>query len=218
LLLCAGLPMIAWLAWCKHTFGDFTGTAAKIHRLGWTYKPFGEWWHHPIFTPRGLWVFISGLLASFWRGEFTWHYQRLALPVIDAVYVIASTLFIGVAVAALLPRFTAAFQLRRQALWFGFGSFIAVMAFLGFLSVIYDFHDCVYPSRDHPYFTSGRLMLGSLIPFLLLFVYGLERALSWMKHDWPRWLALAGFILFMLISEIVVDWPVFFSQYNRFHM
>jgi hypothetical protein len=36
LVLCAGLPMIAWLAWCKHTFGDFTGTAAKIQFLNWT--------------------------------------------------------------------------------------------------------------------------------------------------------------------------------------
>jgi uncharacterized membrane protein YqjE len=61
-------------------------------------------------------------------------------------------------------------------------------------------------------------MLGALIPFQLLFVYGLERALSWVKQDWPRWVVLAGFIVFMLISEIAVDWPVFFSQYNRFHM
>ncbi len=218
LTLCAGLPMIAWLSWCRHTFGDFSGTAAKIKFLGWTPQPMGEWWHHPIFTPDGLRVFVSGLLASFWRGELTWHLQRLASPVVDTVYVIASTLFIGVAVVALLLRVTTASQPQRQALWFGFGCFIAALAFLGFLSVIYDFHDCFYPSRHHPYFTSGRLMLGALIPFLLLFVYGLDRALSWMKHDSLRWLALAGFILFMLISEIAIDWSVFFSQYNRFHM
>jgi len=48
LVLCAGLPMIAWLAWCKHTFGDFSGTAAKIQFLGWTHQPMGEWWHHPF--------------------------------------------------------------------------------------------------------------------------------------------------------------------------
>ena len=80
LALCAGLPMAAWLAWCKHTFGDFSGTAAKIQFLGWTHKPFGEWWHHPIFTPHGLWTFLSGLMATFWQGEFMWHRQPLALP------------------------------------------------------------------------------------------------------------------------------------------
>ena len=218
LVLCAGLPMFAWLAWCKYNFGDFSGTAAKIQMLGWTQKPFGEWWHHPVFTPRGLWVFVSNLLASFWRGEFTWHLHHLALPGVDAVYVMTSMFFVGVAVMALLPRFAAVSQPQRQALWFGFGSFLATMAFLGFLSVIYDFHDCFYPSRDHPYFTSGRLMLGALIPFLLLFVYGLDRACSLMKPDWLRWLVLAGFILFMLVSEIAIDWPAFFSQYNRFHM
>ena len=217
-MLSMALPIGGWMAWTKHVCGDFTGTAAKIQFLGWTVKPFGEWWHHPIFTPHGLWVFISELLASFWRGEFTWHLQRLALPAIDAVYVIASVLFAGVTVIVLLSRFMAVPQPRHQALWFCLGSFIATMAFLGFLSVIYDFHDCFYPSHNHPYFTSGRLMLGALIPFQLLFVYGLERALSWVKQDWPRWVVLAGFIVFMLISEIAVDWPVFFSQYNRFHM
>ena len=45
-----------WLAWCKHAFGDFSGTAAKIQFLGWTHKPFAEWWHHPIFTPHGFWT------------------------------------------------------------------------------------------------------------------------------------------------------------------
>ena len=59
LALCAGLPMMAWLAWTKCHFGDFTGTAAKIQFLGWTHKSFGEWWQHPIFTPHGLWTFLS---------------------------------------------------------------------------------------------------------------------------------------------------------------
>ena len=33
-----------------------------------------------------------------------------------------------------------------------------------------------------------------------------------------KFLVLAGMILFMLISEIAVGWPVFSSQCNRFHM
>ena len=216
LVLCAGLPMVAWLAWCKHTFGNFTGSAVKIQCLGWTYKPFHEWWHHPIFSPPGFWTFLSGLLAVFWRGEFTWHRQPLASPVVDAIYTISSIGLVGVAVIALVSRSVTAPQ--RQALWFGFGGFLAAVAFLGFLSVIYDFHDCVYPSRAHPYFTSGRLILGALIPFFLLYLYGLDRALCCVKNSWVRPLVLSGMILFMLISEIVIDWRLFPNAYNWFHL
>jgi hypothetical protein len=218
LALCAGLPVGAWLAWIKYNFGDFTGTAAKIQFLGWTHKPFGEWWQHPIFTPHGLWTFVSGLLATFWQGELLWHRQPLASPVVDAIYAISSVGFVGLAVAALLSRSTAATRLQRQALWLGFLCFVSAVAFLGFLSVIYDFQDCFYPSRAHPYFTSGRLMLGALIPFLLLYLYGLDCALSRMKNRWAKPLALACLILFMLISEITINRMMFSNAYNWFHM
>jgi Predicted membrane protein (DUF2142) len=216
LALCAGLPMIAWLAWCKHNFGDFSGTAAKIQFLGWTQKPFAAWWHHPIFTPPGLWTFLSGLLATFWQGELLWHRQPLASPVVSAIYAIASLGLIGVAVIALVARSATAPQ--RQALWFGFASVLATVVFLGFLSISYDFHDCFYPSSAHPYFTSGRLMLGALIPFLLLYLYGLDRVLSRINNPWLRPSVLVGLILFMLISETVIDWPIFSNAYNWFHM
>jgi hypothetical protein len=83
LVLATGLPVAAWLVWCKLVYGDFTGSAAKIHILGWTHKPFADWWHHPIFTPHGLWLFVSENLASFWRGELAWHHKRLAMPGVD---------------------------------------------------------------------------------------------------------------------------------------
>jgi hypothetical protein len=216
--LCAGLPIGGWLAWTKCHFGDFTGTAAKIQFLGWTHKPFGEWWHHPIFTPHGLWTFVSGLLATFWQGEFLWHRQPLASPVVDAIYAVSSIGFVGVAMAALLFRSNAATGPQRQALWFGFLCLVAAAAFLGFLSIIYDFQDCFYPSRAHPYFTSGRLILGALIPFLLLFVYGLDCALNRLKTRWVKPAVLIGMILFMLISEITINRMMFSNAYNWFHM
>jgi hypothetical protein len=218
LALCAGLPMIAWLAWCKLNFGDFTGTAAKIQVLGWTHKPFAEWWHHPIFTLHGFWTFVSTLLATFWQGEFLWHRRPLALPAVDMAYAISSVLFVSVAVIAMLSRSTAPAARQRQALWFCFGSFVAAMLFLGFLSILYDFHDCFYPSRAHPYFTSGRLMLGTLIPFLLLYLYGLDRLLGRVKNGWIRPLVLIGMISFMLISETIIDARLFPNAYNWFHM
>jgi hypothetical protein len=217
LALCAGLPMVGWLAWCKHSYGDFTGNAQKIQFLGWTQKPFAEWWDHPIFSPHGLGTFFSGLMASFWRGEFVWHCQRLALPAVDMVYVFSSVILVGIALLNLLRRNKGTTTLQRQALWCGLWCFAAAIAFLGFLSIIYDFHNCFYPSREYPYFTSGRLMLGVLVPFLLLFVYGLDCALKKLS-DFVKFVILAAFILFMLATEITVDWPIFPNPYNWFHM
>jgi hypothetical protein len=216
--LCAGLPMLGWLAWCKYNFGDFTGTAAKIQFLGWTHKPLGEWGHHPIFTPLGLGTFIFKLMARFWRGEFLWHGQPLASPAVDAVYVISSAGLVILALAGLRPRFAGTTESQRSALWFGFWSFIAAGAFLGFLSIIYDFHNCANPSRAYPCFVSGRLTLGALIPFVMLYVYGLDRALGCVKNNRIGPLLLAGMLLFVLASEIATDWPAFSSQYNWFHM
>jgi len=217
LYFCATLPITAWAAWCRIHFGDFTGSAAKVQFLGWTLKPAGEWWHHPIFTSHGAWTFVSGLLATFWQGEFLWHGQPLASPAVNLIYTMLSFGFVAVALALLVARHTGVTGAQRQTLWLALMVFIAAVAFLAFLSVIYDFHDCANPSREHPYFTSGRLMLGALIPFLLLFVFAMDHALN--RFGTPvKYLALAGMILFMLISETAVDWPVFFSPYNWFHM
>ena len=162
--------------------------------------------------------FISGLLATFWQGEFWWHREPLAWPVIDIIYAVLSVAFVGVAAAALLSRSAASTGSERQVLWFSFGCCIASVAFLGFLSIIYDYGDSLRPSRELPYVTSGRMILGALIPFLLLFVHGLDRASSRVKNNWLQPLLLAGMILFMLIFEIAINRPVFSSQYNWFHM
>lgn len=217
LAICAGLPMAAWLAWCKIVFGDFTGSEAKIKFLGWTHQPFAEWWHHPIFTPHGFWVFLSGNLATLWQGEILWHRKPLAFPAVDLFYAILSVALVALALAALFRRPAVTTTPQWRALWLAFGCFVASLAFFGWLSIIYDFHDCFYPSRAHPYFTSGRLLLGALIPFLLLFVFGLDRALNRFGHP-AKFFVLAGMILFMLVSEILIDWPIFPNVYNWFHM
>jgi hypothetical protein len=217
LALCAGLPVSIWRAWVKYNFGDSTGTAMKMRILGWTYKPFGEWWHHPLFTPHGFWTFISKLAATFWQGEFLWHGRPLASPVIDIIYLVLSGGFVGIALFALLCRPVVMPESQRQALWFSFACVIAPLGFLAGLSIIYDFHDCFYPSREHPFFTSGRLMLGALIPFLILFALGINCALNQFR-DAVKFSVLAAVILFMLISEITIDRQIFPSPYNWFHM
>jgi hypothetical protein len=64
LLLCAAISIGTWVVWTKYQFGDVTGSAAKITLLGWTQKPFSDWWHHPIFTLRGLWIFLVELACK----------------------------------------------------------------------------------------------------------------------------------------------------------
>jgi NADH:ubiquinone oxidoreductase subunit 6 (subunit J) len=61
-------------------------------------------------------------------------------------------------------------------------------------------------------------MLGALIPFLLLFVRGLDCVFSRVKNRWVRPLALAGLVLFMLLAELATVWRLFPNAYNWFHM
>jgi hypothetical protein len=61
-------------------------------------------------------------------------------------------------------------------------------------------------------------MLGALIPFLRIFLYGLDCVLGRMKNHRAKPLALAGLILFLLISEIAINRMMFSNSYNWFHM
>jgi len=217
LLLCAGLPVIGWLAWCKSNFGDLTGSAAKIHFLNWTSQPFAEWFHHPIFTPSGLWFFLKGNLATFWQGELLWHRQPLALPILDLLYVLLTLVLLLFALNILLRRPNTFSASQRTALRLAFASFVALLMFFAWLSVKYDFNDCFYPSREHPFFVSGRLLLGALIPLLILFAVGLDQLLKKFP-DRVKFFALAVLLLLMLTSEIAIDWCIFPSAYNWFHL
>src|SRR5947207_2325363 len=82
----AAVPVALWFAWNLHTFGDLTATASKVEFLDWTRKPLNKWWPHPIFTFAGLKEFWLPSMASFWRGEFIWHGQRLASQLSDGFY------------------------------------------------------------------------------------------------------------------------------------
>jgi hypothetical protein len=217
LLACAALPIGAWCLWSLHAFGDLTGSAAKIRKLGWTPKPFLDWWRHPLFTLSGALTFWSELMASFWRGEFVWLGRRLAMVAVDTFYWTSSLLLPGVAVACLFWKHSGVTPTQRQALWLSLWSFAASVAFLGFASIYFNFWWCPYPSTDHPYFTSGRLLCGALIPFLLLYVYGLQRALGSFNSK-ARMLALGAIVLLMAVSELILKLPTFSSQYNWFHM
>jgi len=217
LFVCAGLPAVGWMAWCKNNFGDLTGSAAKIHFLNWTAKPVAEWFHHPIFTASGLWFFVKGNFSTFWQGELLWHRQPLAAPLADWIYVLLTLTLLVFAAMSLLKRPVLFSATSRAALWFAFAGLAAMFAFFALLSVKYDFQDCFYPSRAHPFFVSGRLMLGMLVPFLVLFAGGLDFALKKFGSR-VKFILLAALLLFMLVSEIAIDWKIFPNEYNWFHL
>jgi Predicted membrane protein (DUF2142) len=216
LILCAGLPMAAWMFWCKNNFGDLTGSALKIKFLNWTEQPFAAWLHHPIFTAQGFWFFLKGNLASFWFGEQLWHRPPLANGDANSVVIVFSLGMLAlVSVALLWPRSGFTTQ-QKTALSLGFACFFAMLMFFALLSVKYDFQDCFYPSREKPFFVSGRLMLGILIPFLILFCAGLDRLMKNFQAT-TKFFVLFVLLGFLLVSEISTDWPVFASGYNWFH-
>jgi hypothetical protein len=106
---------------------------------------------------------------------------------------------------------------QRAALGLGFLCVAAALAFFALLSVKYDFQDCFYPSRAQPFFVSGRLMLGMLIPFLLLFACGLDRLMHLFENA-TKFLVLFALLAFMIASEIALDGPIFSNEYNWFHL
>jgi len=218
LVFSTALPIALWFAWNYHIFGDLTATGSKIEFLGWTRKPLGNWWPHPIFTLHGLNKFWPELMASFWRGEFIWHGQRLALAATDAFYWVSSTLAIGLTVVSLFSVQGKLSWRQRQDLWLALLSVILLVLFIIVLSIGFDFGPCVYPSNEHPYFTSGRLLSAAAVPFFLIYSHALDWVLSRIPRMWPRIILFAGIVLFILVSQALVNWPAFSSRYNFFHL
>ena len=215
-LACAAPPILGWAFWCKFHYGDFTGSKIATEFWGWTIKPFADWWRHPIFSPIGLWTYLSGQLVTFWQGEFSWLNRPLILLGTTTLYTVLSLILLALAVPGLIPRYNPNAP-RRQALCLGMACFVATLGFFALLSIAYDFTNSPNPTSAHPYIHQGRLMLGALIPFLLLIVYGLDRTLNRFGNA-AKFFTLSVMILGMLAVEITTDWPVFSSPFNWYHL
>ena len=212
------LPIIFWLGRNSFVLGDITGNAAKIHYLGWTVKPLSELWNHPIFTLKGLTYFVSGVLMTFWRGEFVWGLQRISSVIADSFYVISSCIFIPVSIISTLASKE---DYSPEQLFLNYISaflFFFFIFLLAILSIIYDFGTCWYPSRDYPFFTSGRLILGAFLPFLILYWDGLRVTVTRISARINPLLIVLLICILIMFSEIYITYPVFISNYNWFHM
>jgi hypothetical protein len=198
-------------------FGDFTGAASKAQLLGWTTKPFSDWWSHPIFTGSGIWTFLSELIASFWRGEFMWHARTIGYRGVDLFYVLSSiTLLLFAAISLVWNDAKQTVLSQRRVLWSAMACVAATIVFLAFLSLQFDFGACINPSRERPYFFQGRLMLGALIPFATLYVYGLSRLLR--NHTGLVLGAVGVIAVTISVADFSANRVAFTSAYNWFHM
>ena len=139
LISCAAIPVCSWMRWRKSRSRDLTGSTAKIGLLGWTRKLFGDWWQHPIFTPRGVWIFWNGLIRELsGAGKSSWDSQPLRWRGADGFYALSSLLFLA-AVTVGLRKQAGLLAFERQAIGSATLIFLAGVAFLALLSIQFDF-------------------------------------------------------------------------------
>jgi hypothetical protein len=197
-------------------FGDLTGSRAKTHELTWTVKTFPELFHHPLFSLHGASYFLSELTRTFWRGEYAWHGQALQSMWADRFYLLSSALLIAICLVDFALNRKALSDTHRWVSWQALVLIATSVLFLAAISLAFDFHDCGYPSRPLPYFVSGRIISGVLLPFVSLYAIGLE----WMANRLRRWVPpvvlVACLMLLITASEIRVRRTVFSSPYNFF--
>jgi hypothetical protein len=213
----AVIPIAFWFGRNHILVGDAFGSAATIKLLTWTKKPLSEIFNHPIFTPQGLFFFLTELTKTFWRGEFTWRTKLLTHPLSDLFYVISSAAFLIASLTSFIfnnPKPDKSYRFATRA-----AVFVVILSvlFLAFLSIRFDFGSCYNPSRNRPYFTSGRLIAGAVLPFLLLYVQGLQNILSKLRLASFLLIAVVVIAIGITLSEVFITLPVFASPCNWFH-
>ena len=211
-------PLLFWLVRNQLLFGDPTASALKAERLGWGRKAFADLWSHPIFTPRGVYDFLTGLVPTFWRGELAWHRIPLAWPSADRVYTVSTLTLVPLAVWGLRRPRARDVRLAEGA---ALVAVLAALAILVVLSLVFEFHETSNPPVQQPYFVQGRLISGVLVPFALLYMRGLEEATSALPAPWrsrAAWGGLAALLAVVTVSELSLSRAVFASPYNWFHL
>jgi hypothetical protein len=144
-----------------------------------------------------------------------WHRASLALRGVDGVYSISSVVFIAFAVIRARGSRDDA---ERTAFWTSAATVGVAFASLAVLSTVFDFGDrLLYPSPRWPYF-SGRLISGILVPFVTLYLYGLEWGLAKVRLRGAALPMVGGLAILATASQLAATVPVFRSQYNWFHL
>jgi hypothetical protein len=206
----------SWMLRNYLVMGDLTGSRAKIAILGWTMKPRGLLLNHPLFSLHGASYFLGNLIRSFWRGEYVWHARPMNWPPADWFYLLSSIAMITAFTVQLFLRWKNKTSLQRLIESQSFLLVLASVLFLAAISLPFDFQKCVNPSREHPFFVSGRIISGALLPFVLMYVAGMEFLLRPIRKWSLAAPVLAFLLLFITITEFQVRRAVFSSPYNFF--
>ena len=62
------------------------------------------------------------------------------------------------------------------------------------------------------------MMLGALVPFLIVYLGGLEVLLGWLRIGFLRFPLLIFLVNVMVLSETMYSMDVFASLYNWYHL
>ena len=136
----------------------------------------------------------------------------------DVFYIVSSTLFLAIFFVGNIARRGRTNAETHLAAIFCLLMFAISVATLILASISFDFGIDCYPSRQSPYLTSGRLIMGTVVPFLIMYLGGLELLLNRLRIGFARLLLLIIIADLMVISEITYSMQVFESQYNWFHL
>ncbi|MGE4608912.1 MAG: hypothetical protein AAEJ52_19425 [Myxococcota bacterium] len=215
-------PIAIWLGRNEILFGDWLATGVKLERLGWGTNPVSAYFQHPILTPSGLWIFVTELIPTFWRGELAWHRSPMLSACADAYYIASSIGYLSLAAWGFASRARAGKDDTTATLADGLslamlGLSIAVLAVL---SMRFVFGEATNPTADNPYLSQGRLVSCALLAFVLLYVRGIGFASSMLPVRLrvpTAWALLACTLAVVVVSELQLSGSVFASEYNWFH-
>ena len=218
LSVCVALAVLPVTAWLIRSMTAISNTDGLYRLVGWSVKPFDAMWNHPIFTAKGLGLFLTNMTTSFWRGEICWHGVTMHSDVMDVVFVATTVLFLATAAIWLVVDRGA--PGRERCIDAAGFFFIGVsLLFWAFISIRYDWgRILIYPSPDYPYVSSGRLIGGILIPFLALYVAGLGRILSFLRFRTGALAVVAVLAVMIAIGDGILTANVAGSRANFFHM
>jgi hypothetical protein len=208
------IPVTIWFLRNYFVFGDLTGSEEKIKILGWTHRNISEWFQHPIFTFTGIKEFTIGIISTFWRGEMIWWTKPIANSISDSFFILSTLVFI---IAGIFINKNNN-KLLSQSNKIAIASFISLILFMILLSISFDFGNCENPSRMHPYFVSGRLISGALIPFGMLYLQGMNIAISKIENQKIKLYILTSVVAIITTLEYINHIPVFESKYNFFNL
>jgi hypothetical protein len=189
--------------------------------LGWSYHGLDQVLAHPLIGLRGWFEFIPTLLLTFWQGEFAWHGKPTHNGIVDAIYVISSLVCVGVAAASWLRAGAVARAASLRVEGVALLAVAAGVTVLAALSTLFDFGVESGPlSREFPYFASGRLIAGTVVPFAIVYCHGAERLWSRAPARLARlgpWIVLCAVLAIALGWQLAVFRDAFASPWNWYH-